>query len=211
LIITNNVPSTLAYTTNTHIKTPDDLVQYSWTDCPPSLPNKMNSNKKGVKRLLEFGDVLSSTIDPANFTIMYDNDGNLCEANELGPIGLTTGTIISLPGSHIHAGPAFDCYRRILFFSGNEYGEKHYDAHIQFFAPLLVCELLDLLWTKMKVNECIYFIGKLKNYMDEENLVSMEVNLPHESMIELTNQLGQLQGKELENFILNIAKQPILE
>jgi hypothetical protein len=78
LIITNNVPSTLAYTTNTHIKTPDNLVQYSWTDCPPSLPNKMNSNKKVVKRLLEFGDVLSSTIDPANFPIMYDNDGNLC-------------------------------------------------------------------------------------------------------------------------------------
>jgi hypothetical protein len=55
----------------------------------------------------------------------------------------------------------------------------------------------------MKVNERIYFISKLKNYMDEENLVSMEVNLPHQSMIELTNQLGQLQGKELENYILN--------
>jgi hypothetical protein len=38
----------------------------------------------------------------------------------------------------------------------------------------------------MKVNERIYFIRKLKNYMDEENLVSMEVNLQHQSFIDLT-------------------------
>jgi hypothetical protein len=39
--------------------------------------------------------------------------------------------------------------------------------------------LLDKLWTKMNVDEHLYFIRKLKNYMDEENIVSMEVNLQH--------------------------------
>jgi hypothetical protein len=121
-----------------HIKSPEDLVEHSWTDCPESLQKKMKKNQSFLQHLHSFGDVLSPTINPASFTIMYDNDGNLCEATELGHSGVTTGTIITLPGSHIHAGPAFDSYRSILFFSGNDYGEEPYDGHTQFFAPLLV-------------------------------------------------------------------------
>jgi hypothetical protein len=45
--------------------------------------------------------------------------------------------------------------------------------------------------------------------MDEENLVSMEGNLKYKSLIGLTNQLGQLQGKKLETFIQNVAKKNI--
>jgi hypothetical protein len=63
---------------------------------------------------------------------------------------------------------------------------------------------------KMNVDEHLHFIRKLKTYVDKENLVSMEVNLQHQSLIGLTNPLSQLQGDELEKYTLK-AKKAILE
>jgi hypothetical protein len=63
----------------------------------------------------------------------------------------------------------------------------------------------------MDATEHVYFLKKLKNYMYEENIVSMEGHLKHKCLIVLTNQLGQLKGKKLETFIQNAAQRKILE
>ena len=62
---------------------------------------------------------------------------------------LRTGSLLRLPESVVHAGPAWDGFRAVLFFTASPTATAPYDPDVQYSASLLLCFLLVQLWADL--------------------------------------------------------------
>ena len=145
LILTEGAPGTLYGETTCELATVDDLVRH-WS-CPPMSRNlrKALENELLVNKLLEeFGKVLLSP------TMLSPGDT------------LTRGTVLTLPGSTVHAGPATTSYRSVLFASVWPKGDAapRYDPDTQYTSTVLCGHLLSLVWSKIGVKDRKYMLER---------------------------------------------------
>jgi hypothetical protein len=96
----------------------------------------MRANAKVVQLVRNFGDVLAVDATPLK---------------ELSI--LRSGSLLSLPGSVEHSGPATDKFRIVMLFSANPKVEAvaDYDPDHQHMGPLLCAHILSLLWQQLSV------------------------------------------------------------
>ena len=118
---------------------------------PDTLEKALDSNPHTVQLLKQFGSTLHSK----------------CE--EQPPPGRRTGTlyprgtVFTLPGSRIHAGPKTNKHRCIMFFSGSLRGSQvaSYNPDVQYYAPLLVADMLAIVFNSISVADRRYLIQRL--------------------------------------------------
>jgi hypothetical protein len=154
LAVSEQIPCTITYQTPTNIQCANDLRSAGWDDMPQELEEAMNVPESGIpEHLKSFGNVLHNVIEP-------------CETDT--PL-LERGAVSCLPGSVLHAGPECDTFRAILFFSGSLDVDVQYNPDVQFFAPLLLAELIPAMWHKLTDNlqSRIYLLTKLADYVEQ--------------------------------------------
>lgn len=172
LMVTNNSPGTIVYHPAFQVRTIQQLKR-AWTDLPDTVAQAIQ-NDWGAMDLLElFGDVLCPDIQKIS-----------------APRSLKTGTLCSLPGSVIHAGPDCNKPRVVLFFSATpkDSPAADYNPDVQYFAPLLCCDLVTMLWSQLTVTDRSFLLTKLADCMTKyRNLFR---HLSDKSMIDFTRGLG---------------------
>jgi len=148
MALTDKSPATLSYETEHHIKTVDDLRAHAstWKSMPASLAEAMRKDPHCTQLLQQFGDTLHPELREIKQTRL-----------------LKRGSLVTLPGSVIHAGPASKQYRCLLFFSGWRKGSAvaQYNPDIQYFKPLLCADMFSLLYHKLSVPDRLYMIERL--------------------------------------------------
>ena len=150
-ILTDKSAGTIAYTVPAPITSAEDLKKHIWTCMPDTLEKALQSNPHTVQLLKQFGSTLHSK----------------CE--EQPPPGRRTGTlyprgtVFTLPGSRIHAGPKTNKHRCIMFFSGSLRGSQvaSYNPDVQYYAPLLVADMLAIVFNSISVADRRYLIQRL--------------------------------------------------
>ncbi|CAB9520757.1 expressed unknown protein [Seminavis robusta] len=100
LILSGNSPGTLFCDTPNTFHRVEAVVDH-WQDMPPALMDAMRKDKDAKDLLQKFGSLL-------------ERGSTVPQQREK----LATGSLLSLPGGVIHAGPASDGFRAVLFFSG---------------------------------------------------------------------------------------------
>ena len=152
LSLTDKTPATLSYETRHHIETVDDLRKHEWKDMPDTVARAMRGDRHCRQLLKQFGDTLNT------------------ERSEIKQHRLLRrGTLLTLPGSVMHAGPKSRSYRCLLFFSGWRKGSAvaSYNPDIQYFGPLLCADLFALLYEKLSVVDRLYMIRQLDAFLSE--------------------------------------------
>jgi hypothetical protein len=102
------------------------------------------------------------------------------QTSAANPMTAPAGTLLTLPGSVIHAGPSTEAYRAILFFSASpkkrrsstnevsvegEVAEYHPD--VQYYAPMLCGEFLSIgVWHRLNEEDRVYLLTKLAEYVE---------------------------------------------
>jgi hypothetical protein len=126
--------------TTQHIRTVEALVE-QWQTLsadimPRALIQAFQQGDTSKMLLHHFGDVLHP--DRQMLAQMKCKDNN------------STGTILSLPGSVIHAGPAYGDFRAIMFFSAWPQSNETapYDPDVQYTAVLLTGHFVNCLWRR---------------------------------------------------------------
>ncbi|KAL3905872.1 MAG: hypothetical protein SGARI_004259, partial [Bacillariaceae sp.] len=164
-----------------------------WCRLDPSMPNHLRTLLEECpdinNKLDSFGSVLCVSV-PSN----YDCDSDAADQtlkrpfNRHGLACVPRGSVLSLPGSQVHAGPTTDsAFRAVLFFSGlpqspsenddtfptvqDAKGEKQkanqskgYDPDTQYSNVLLMASILQMLWRRFSVTAetRIYLLKRLK-------------------------------------------------
>ena len=98
LIVTDYSPGTIIYKPDQVVQTVQQL-KHAMPDLPRSLENDMHKDPQTVDLLCQYGSVLSPNFEEA-----------------LKPSALRSGTLCSMPGSVVHAGPASNKFRAVTFF-----------------------------------------------------------------------------------------------
>jgi len=100
LVVSDGSPPTRVFTCSS-IQTVEDLQKHAWKKIPITLQDAIQNSPGATDLLQKFGDCLHPL--PTEFP-------------PASP--LERGTLMGLEGSRLHAGPACETYRCILFFSG---------------------------------------------------------------------------------------------
>jgi hypothetical protein len=108
LLCTDNVFGTIEYSPLEPLLGDGCNLVDVWKDIPPSLALFLAQNAETSNLLRGFGRLLSPLVQTGADTEM--------------PLPL--GTLLSLPGEVVHAGPASDKFRAVMFFTGTP-GVKH--------------------------------------------------------------------------------------
>jgi hypothetical protein len=123
LIVTNATVPTRIYRPSARIRTVADVRRYAWPDLPDSLAEAMAQDGQLPDLIDKFGDLLCPVIAPVAISTMpVVAQATSSHDTAIAPVVLNqdrvaTGTLLSLPGSVIHAGPACDGFRAVLFFT----------------------------------------------------------------------------------------------
>lgn len=133
LILTDRSPLTLSYKTGpsiapsptnhpipgSHIQSVADLQRQAWPDLPTPIVVTLEQNVTAVSLLQQFGDLLSPIIVPENDVVVLSSflSSSLDSNANATPAVVPAGTLVSLPGSVMHAGPAAPSFRAVLFFT----------------------------------------------------------------------------------------------
>ncbi|CAB9524120.1 expressed unknown protein [Seminavis robusta] len=169
LILSDNAPGTLFYESAVDVSDVNALVEH-WknvdtilgspykraTAMPPALVQAMERDASVLLLLSHFGRVLLPERS------VYDRMRHKEK--------LATGSLLSLPGSVVHAGPASTDFRAVIFFSGWPNGSEvaPYDPDVQYTSVLLMAHFVSLLWQAEGVGypERLYLLQRLAQYTE---------------------------------------------
>jgi hypothetical protein len=137
LILTENSPGTIVYesireivTTSKQLATFLGIAQNNRTS---KIASTVSELPEAIQLLKTFGVCLS--------TLRADDYKVACR-----PEHLPTGTVLSLPGGQLHAGPKCDNFRAVLFWTAHGNAKSLYHPDIQYFDGLLLGELMLPIW-----------------------------------------------------------------
>jgi hypothetical protein len=208
--VSNHAESTRVYTTSfCTIASARDLQQKAWTDMPPAIVDALSDDPYATSLLCHFGRVLCPNVHittewgtslPKNSSFR-DNHHNATGPDDhrcIDSILLPTGTTSSLPGSVIHAGPASQGFRAILFFSGSaaEHPVGPYNPDTQYFSGTLLCDLISILWERLTVEHRVYMLTKLLDNICTTGYRTLHRHLNDPCMIRLTKYLSNTRYSE---------------
>jgi len=157
LLVSDEVSGTSFSQAERKIQGVDDLEQVwrRWTGATDALFEAMRANDQVGQLLRNFGDVLVMNATPLTKLP-----------------SMSSGSLLSLPGSVEHAGPATNKFRAVLFFSANPEGEAvaDYDPDQQYTGPLLCGHLISLLWQQPLVadTERQFLLTAMAHYMEAQ-------------------------------------------
>lgn len=196
LMITAESPGTIVFEPVNRIATMDDARNFLWNDLPHPLGERMQS--RAHKILNEYGNVLCR-----NLRCFY-------------PGILQQGTICSMPGGVIHAGPACNHFRAVLFFSACPKGHQvPYHADIQFFAPTMctamVAALGESFWSESSHEDRCYLFRKVADA--SRAYPALEKHLLDEIVEHRTLKafLGELRGCKNESGLIEVYASSFFE
>lgn len=162
LIITDKIPGTqFLEIGEERIRTTDALAGL-WSSIgakfgqtlPPNLAIALQADSIVRELIASFGDVL---LPLESFGAM-----TACAS-------VSTGTLLSLPGSVIHAGPMSNSFRAIMFFSARPGGSKSdaYDPDTQFSGVTLCGHIVHLLWRQPNIayDERLFLLSIFEQYI----------------------------------------------
>ena len=212
LIITDKSPGTTVYTPSHYIRTVTDVKNHVWTDMSSTMAMAMEQDAIVTTLLSQFGAVLCPNIkqvqywEPMNegdVTVMEqspttnDDIGSSNDASTIDSCFLT-GTLLSLPGSEIHAGPSSSKYRTVLFFSAcpDVTNTIPYHPDTQYFAPLLCCDLVSLLWSNLGIKERIYLLNRLIESINETKCQHLERHIADTKLIQFLKTVAKWDEKK---------------
>ena len=145
------------------------------------------------KRLLQgFGRLLSVT----------DKDSSQDE--EAPPLPL--GTLLSLPGEVVHAGPGADGLRAILFFTGTPNGESPYSSDIQHSRTTLLGEIITLTWMDLQRKQD--YAGNRRYLLTKWNEIGLEKdnfavdNMHHSHLIEFAKAIKSAKNHDVKDALM---------
>jgi len=164
LVLTDKSPGTIAYTVPHNITTVDDIRQHLWPDLPDSVAQALQNNEHARNWIAEFGLTLYKNHQMTVQQEVNSNSNNNNSQQQQQPLSLLPlGSLLTLPGSHLHAGPKSTKYRCILFFSGWRRGSTvpQYHPDMQYFGPLLIADLIAVLFDVLTVPDRLYLLYKL--------------------------------------------------
>jgi len=144
IIVTDGAAGTKVFAPKYRVQTSEDL-QYMWPNTPGDIVEAIENSSYMKGTLQDFGDVLCPVLD------LQRQDQSL-----------PTGSCLSLPGGVIHGGPQCDKYRAVLFFSGcPKDHDGEYNPDMQYFASLLVCDIIRTLWKDISGSSRRFLLKKL--------------------------------------------------
>jgi len=170
LAVTDNIPGTLFREVGAHVATVDDLLAtwraQGWGEPPSALTAAMRKESRLRDLVREYGDVLA----PPHSCSPRPSPSSAREKEEAGgmigsAVPIRAGTLLSLPGSVVHAGPRSSGFRAVMFFSAWPEGSDvaEYDPDTQYSSVLLCGHLVSLMWAQIGVgfSERLYLLRVL--------------------------------------------------
>jgi hypothetical protein len=137
LILTDHSPGTIVYESIREVvKTPKDLAVFLGVqnnNRTSKIASTVSELPEAIQLLKTFGVCLST---------LRADDYKVAQR----PEHLPTGTVLSLPGGQLHAGPACDSFRAVLFWTAHGDAKSLYHPDIQYFDGLLLGELMLPIW-----------------------------------------------------------------
>ena len=147
MLLSDASPATLVYSVDDNIRTVQDVEQ---------LWNRWNLNDDiAIVKVMPQELVRAFLHSPKAMELVHNFGNVLIPENEMDEVTLANkesiqqGSLFSLPGNVIHAGPQSSLSRAILFFSGcskANFKDVGYDPDTQYTGVLLCGELVNLLW-----------------------------------------------------------------
>ena len=205
LMVTDHAPGTVWFDPQHEIQTPLDLAQawqqhqpHSQSPSPTAWIQSMEHSPKCRSLLRRFGDVLSPSL------VRH-------EPNRGHP--LPTGTLLSLPGGVVHAGPKSLNFRAVLFFSGHptETTIPPYNPDVQYFDSILLSDMIAAVWEDLTTADRIYLLQKLVMYLQAAEYQKMHLHLPsYSSMHQFARRIERkevTEPEEIEEYIQRFADQ----
>jgi hypothetical protein len=179
MIVTDNSPATRVYQSlRSVVRTPDDLAAFlgvgvgrvgvekvvrgdddddddddndapAAASSPPSKIAAVLAQFPASVELLQSFGLCLSTLNTNDYTLATAWDH------------LPAGTVLSLPGGQLHAGPACRDFRVVLFWTAHGSAHSVYHPDIQYFDGLLLAELMLPIWRFITVEDRYRFLKLL--------------------------------------------------
>ena len=214
MMVTNNSPSTIYYEVpqTKRIQCAQDLIKH-WKTIDDTMPEFLEST---MENDLDLHDKLKKYGAVFNVTNNENDDGDIYFRHAQDRV--SAGTVLSLPGEQVHAGPASKSgFRSIMFFTATPYSTNDdgptkavvmYDPDIQYSNVLLVGAIIQILWRRYNMDKesRVYLLKRLKDYLQMTTLSGTPKNSVHwfEHFDDMANFKGML--KKMEQRILKEEK-----
>ena len=160
-----------------------------WTDVPEPLTILLNNQPYTKKLLQGFGSLLS---------VLKTESANL--------LPLPIGTLLSLPGKVVHAGPSSDKLRAVLFFTGTPSGDTPYSSDIQHTRTTLISEIIMHTWIPLQSNPDFaaqrkYLLRKWSEVGLENDTFALN-NMHHVHLIEFAKAIMETKSRPKRETLL---------
>lgn len=197
LLISHASAGTLFSETTLPIANVDDMARH-WSKEGHPMPDGLRvalENDALVRILLNnYGKVLDSTL-----TLF--SPGKTLER----------GTLMTLPGGVVHAGPSSTTYRSVIFASIWPKGsiEPSYDTDTQYSSITLCCQLLLFIWGNISVTERTYMLERIVSYIHDKGFQDMSHHLPEGPLavfLEIVERGTYPANMTLDGLILTTAR-----
>jgi hypothetical protein len=193
LIMTDQSPGTTVCQASHSINTIDDIKKHVWRDMPTTLYTQMKQNEFVASLVSQFGGVLcpdiqsidySRNIKSSTVSPVLDETFDVDKGSNSDAVLFPTGTVTSLPGSEVHAGPSSNKHRTVLFFSAcpDTNNTIPYDPDTQSFAPLLLCEFISILWDSLCVDDRVFMLQRLLDSINITKCQHLERHIGDDNM-----------------------------
>jgi hypothetical protein len=209
LMLTSNSPATLVYHVNETIKTAHD-VKRVWNEWngpklvfPDNLMTAFESSSEANLLLQEFGNILIPEDSMMEQRVEHD---------------VPPGSLMTLPGGVIHAGPQCKQGRTVLFFSGcpkevTQNGQQQYHPDTQYSALFVCGQLISVLWRSPGVGrlERDYLLRMLVKYQRQSTIErKLACHFPEGAVkafvMQLEDNKDLLGKRKLEKYIKDTAQ-----
>ena len=168
-----------------------------WSDVPTPLANFLQKQPETKALLHGFGRLLSVSADNT-------------DVDESPPLPL--GTLLSLPGEVVHAGPGAESLRAVMFFTGTPTGEAPYTSEIQHTRTTLIGEIIMYSWIPLQqkpdyAKNRSYLLRKwIEIGLDKDNFALNSMH--HVHLIKLATAIMNTKDKiGKENLVQALASQ----
>jgi len=205
LTVTDRTPSTQIFDKKQRIRTADALVDI-WVDrgnyigkkIPPNIAHAIRTNPEVLRIVESFGDVMLP---------------HQIVRRMKGCPHLPTGTVTSIPGTVVHAGPMTDGFRAIIFYSAWPVGSSvaAYHPDTQFSGVTMVGHLLHLLWHMPYVGyqDRLFLLHIFEQYISESPVGDLHLHFAQGPISTFVSAMetGNLPGGMIkEQYIDSAAK-----